>query len=209
MIKSFEIKTEKGFIMLKKESGLRSGYIVYPTIFIFALVFTLIISFEDKNTQNIKSEKEILFVVNYMDKANLLIEQENNFNFDNIVNLKSNFFDVEDKTYKYFYKNTVVPQVRKGGYEDLFFAKDSDKLMLTSKNYNIPFCEALKRGLELKGNLYPFNFFMVKPIGSDPVKVYQYLTKSSEKYDIYINGKPMMENNFTCSDSNEILVKQK
>lgn len=195
--------------MSKNEARLKAGYIVYPTIFILALTFALIMSFGGQNTQNVKAEKEVLFVVNYMDKAILLTEQEKEFNFDNIVNLKSNFFDVEDKTYKYFYKNTVVPQVRKGGYEDLFFAKNSDKLTLTSKNYNIPFCEALKRGLELKGNFYPFNFFMVKPIGSDPVKVYQYLTKSNEKYDIYINGKPMMENNFTCGDSNEILVMQK
>lgn len=195
--------------MSKNEARLKTGYIVYPTIFILALTFALISSFEGQNTQNVKAEKEVLFVVNYMDKAILLTEQEKDFNFDNIVNLKSNFFDVEDKTYKYFYKNTVVPQVRKGGYEDLFFAKNSDKLTLTSKNYNIPFCEALKRGLELKGSVYPFNFFVVKPIGSDPVKVYQYLTKSNEKYDIYINGKPMMENNFTCGDSNEILVMLK
>lgn len=195
--------------MSQKKVSSATRCIEISIILILILTFAAMFSFEGKNTQNLKAEKEVLFVVNYMDKANLLVQQDKNFNFDNIVNLRSNFFDVEDKTYKYFYKHTVLTQVRKGGYEDLYFATEKNKLTLTAKNYNIPFCESIKRGLELKGNLYPFNFFMFKPVDSDPMMVYKYLVKSTEKYDIYINGKPMMENNFTCSDSNEILVKQK
>jgi hypothetical protein len=195
--------------MSKNKKLLISSYIPYFSMSTIIFVLLLMVNFRGDNTQNLEAEKEVLFVVNYMDKANLLMEQEKNFNFDNIVNIKSNFFDSDEKTYKYFYKNTIINQIRKGGYEDLYFSKYKNNLMLKSKNYNISFCKNLKKVLELKGNLYPFNLIMVKPIDSDPMGVYQYLIKANEKYNIYINNKPIMENKFTCSDYNEILVMQK